>query len=172
MHILYFLMDMKVTFLVDRAFSKVSKKTQTPIAQNDVTDVYREYVNEAFQGFFVIQCWRIGIGGENAPVLPLNLDLVDDNLSFGDWLHFNDLKMDGRLHFIRKERTQELQNHLVDILTSLEGIVILLYVVSRFISMLIQLEKRDIVSIVESVEKEMYMKKCFAELSKHPSRVF
>lgn len=47
-------MDKKVTHLVDRAFFQVSKKSQTPIVENDVTILYMEYVNETYQGFSII----------------------------------------------------------------------------------------------------------------------
>ena len=101
-------MDMKFTHLVDRAFSQISKKEETLVVQYDVTSVYREYVNETYRGLSIIQCLRIGIDGKNFLVLPLLLDLVDDNLSFRDWPHFSDLKISDRSHLFRKERTREL----------------------------------------------------------------
>lgn len=59
-------MAMKAMFLVERDISQVCNKTQALIVQIDVTDVYREYVNEVFQGFSIKQCRRIGLDRENA----------------------------------------------------------------------------------------------------------
>lgn len=76
--------------------------------------------------------------------------------------------MDARGHFFRKEITQEFLYHLVDHLTSPEGTIISLYVGFKIVSTLSQSDKRGIVSIIETIEQEMYMTKYFAELSKDP----
>ena len=127
-------------------------KTQILVVQNDVISLYTDYVNETYQWFSIIHYWGIEIDFKNASILPLCFDWVDDNLSFKDWPYFSELKMDGRSHLFRKERTHEFWDHLVDIFTFLEEIFISLYIGCRIIGDLIQAKKRAIISFVELVE--------------------
>ena len=85
----------------------------------------------------------MGWNNENLPMIDLPMSKVPNDIS--------------RSYFFSKEGAQDFWDHMVSILVSSRGIVILLYVGGRVLHSLISSRYRIIISIVETVHQEIFM---------------
>ena len=55
-----FLVDVILPYLISREFDQFSKKSKSPNKEYLFHDVYRNYSEGCYVGFFAILCWIIG----------------------------------------------------------------------------------------------------------------
>lgn len=98
------------------------------------------------------------------------MDWADENLLLIDCPNFKDFIFQSREPFFPKERMEDFWDHLVTNLTSSQGNILSLYVVSRLIFFLSRILDLCIVSIVKTFQQEMYMNKFFQWLLTNPKK--
>ena len=151
--------------MVDKSLAQFSKKTNKVVKECLPKGVYRDFSKDSYIGFSVIQCWRIIQKGDNVPTIRMEMDWKDENLPLIDLpLYHKDLNDNSRSHVFNKERTQEFWDNMVSKLVSFDSTVISIYGGSKVLRSLTRSINTTIISIVETIQQQLYMKKVYREL--------